>query len=318
MANWQGAAQAVLPAAGYAVGGPLGGAVGAGLASAFGGDRYESDTFYQQQHYLNEFAREQWDASSRFAAAEAAKDREMAREFAQMGVRWRVADAAAAGVHPLYALGHSGQSPAPAALGVGAPGAGVASGQDASRAGRAGVSAGERLAEIAGVLSLERAELENELLRSQLARENSAQLGPGVPLPSVSDNALIPGQGNAPVVAVQRVPLRAVASDPVKTHQEHGAITDSGWARTKDGWTKIPSQDVKERTEDNFLMELAWAVRNMLWDDPPPSGWKARGSTWERRWLTGEYVERPPRRKPVFIDNRYGPGRRSWREEGWR
>lgn len=39
------------------------------------------------------------------------------REFAQMGVRWRVADAKAAGVHPLYALGAQTASYTPVSVG---------------------------------------------------------------------------------------------------------------------------------------------------------------------------------------------------------
>lgn len=35
------------------------------------------------------------------------------REFAQMGIRWKVADAKAAGIHPLYALGAQGASYSP-------------------------------------------------------------------------------------------------------------------------------------------------------------------------------------------------------------
>lgn len=41
------------------------------------------------------------------------------REFAQNGIRWRVADAKAAGLHPLAALGMSGASASPIAVGGG-------------------------------------------------------------------------------------------------------------------------------------------------------------------------------------------------------
>jgi hypothetical protein len=49
------------------------------------------------------------------------------REFAQMGIQWKVADAKAAGLHPLYALGGSGATYSPSAQPL-------MSGADASRA----------------------------------------------------------------------------------------------------------------------------------------------------------------------------------------
>ena len=53
-----------------------------------------------------------------FAQEQARIDRAMQREFAQFGVRWRTADAQAAGIHPIYALGASLPSATPARVGV--------------------------------------------------------------------------------------------------------------------------------------------------------------------------------------------------------
>lgn len=50
-----------------------------------------------------------------------ARNEALQREFAQQGVRWRVEDAKAAGVHPLFALGGSGASFSPSALVGGNP-----------------------------------------------------------------------------------------------------------------------------------------------------------------------------------------------------
>lgn len=47
------------------------------------------------------------------------KNRQMQYEFAQNGIRWRVADARAAGIHPLAALGSPGASATPIAIGPG-------------------------------------------------------------------------------------------------------------------------------------------------------------------------------------------------------
>lgn len=58
----------------------------------------------------------------------------MQREFAQHGIRWRVADARAAGLHPLAALGASTSSPTPIAINDPLPNAMANAGQDISRA----------------------------------------------------------------------------------------------------------------------------------------------------------------------------------------
>lgn len=85
--------KAVAPAAGQYFGGPIGGAIGAGVAGLVG-DRQAAN------------------------AAEEAFERnaDLQREFAQHGIQWRVEDAKAAGVHPVYALGAGGAAFAPVAI----------------------------------------------------------------------------------------------------------------------------------------------------------------------------------------------------------
>lgn len=113
------------------------------------------------------------------------KNYEAQKEFAQMGLRWKVDDAKAAGLHPLAALGASTTSFAPSYVG-GSVGRDLAeAGQDYSRAVTATSSAGERRANDAVLLRLgvERAELENELLKARIAKERG-QIGP--PMPTVA------------------------------------------------------------------------------------------------------------------------------------
>lgn len=62
---------------------------------------------------------------------------ELQREFAQHGVRWRVEDAKAAGLHPLYALNSGGASYTPTAV--------MGAGEDTSGAGRALSEMGQNL-----------------------------------------------------------------------------------------------------------------------------------------------------------------------------
>lgn len=98
--------------------------------------------------------------SSREKAAEKAASRQEAvsREFAQHGVRWRVEDAKAAGIHPLAALGASTHT---------APGLPVPASGDAVGAGLS--SLGKAIDEA----SAERPALENDLLRAQIRKTDA-------------------------------------------------------------------------------------------------------------------------------------------------
>lgn len=125
------------------------------------------------------------------------------REFAQSGIQWRVQDAIKAGLHPLAALGGSGASFSSPSVSVGsiagAPGGSLPSsgsmgsavsamGQDIGRAMQASSSQETRQSvmqtQLEG-LALERGQLQNQLLKAQLAstitRAMSGQVGPPVP-----------------------------------------------------------------------------------------------------------------------------------------
>lgn len=108
------------------------------------------------------------------AKKEARRQERVQREFAQHGIRWKVDDARAAGLHPLAALGASTSSYQPVAVGD----SGYASaGQDLGRAIDSTRTAPERDAAYTQALQrlqLERGGLENELLRSQIARLRQA------------------------------------------------------------------------------------------------------------------------------------------------
>lgn len=108
------------------------------------------------------------------------------REFAQNGVRWKADDARAAGIHPLFALGASTHSFSPVSVGSSADssmGDAVASaGQNIGRAVQAGMTQEERSkSNVADALTLEKAGLENELLRTQIGALKQRQLGPAMP-----------------------------------------------------------------------------------------------------------------------------------------
>lgn len=105
-------------------------------------------------------------------------------------IQRRVADSRAAGIHPLYGLGASVSSPS-VSVGSDPLASSLSSmGQDLSRAARATQTGDQR--EGTGVLhslALERAGLQNELLRSQIASMNArtsqgGQVGPPIPADS--------------------------------------------------------------------------------------------------------------------------------------
>lgn len=98
------------------------------------------------------------------------------KEFAQTGIRWKVADAKAAGIHPLYALGANTTSFSPVSVGSdpSSPmGEAVGKmGQDISRAVTATSSKEERALQLTGTkLQLENQQLQNEILKAKLASD---------------------------------------------------------------------------------------------------------------------------------------------------
>lgn len=233
-------------------------------------------------------------------ANEKKKDREAQKEFAQSGIQWKVQDAKKAGVHPLYALGAQTHSFAPVSTGSMDLGTGIAAaGQDISRAVHATAPAQTRLdayETAARALSLEKAGLENEYLRSQIAKVTQT-LTPAMPTPG--QRYLVDGQGATTLV--DDTPLKRVVSDPAGAHSEPGAITDTGFARTAGGgYAPVMSFDVKQRLEEDVPGMLFWNVRNRLlptlgtpwFHQQPPSFAPPDGDAWYYNPLLQEYRSR--------------------------
>lgn len=246
------------------------------------------------------------------------------KEFAQTGIRWKVDDAKAAGIHPLYALGaqtHSFQPIASFQDNVLDGGEFGRMGQNLARAAAAGRTKDERYGSELEALALERAQLENELLRVRIAVTRSPQVGPAVPDIPVSKSALgsIPGQGD--LVEVERSKIPTVT--PGQPHVQAGPVPDNMWQRTERGFTMLPS---KESAISGMEIEnpstWEWMFRNRLapasgygGTAPPDSflpegaiGWQylrfssewvpvfsKDQSLWDR-WRAGTYVRRGQRR----------------------
>lgn len=245
--------------------------------------------------------------SSAESAENAAMERqqrseEMQREFAQQGIRWRVADAQAAGIHPLFALGAQIPGFNPPAVMVDGGDGGAAlmaqAGQDIGRAIDSTRTAGERVDARLQALSLERAELQNDLLRSQIARLNQAG-GSGPPMPGGPGQVL--GSGDTYIV---EKPMERTPGAPGQPWQEPGAVTDLGFSRTATGFAVVPGENVKQRIEDTLVPEMMWSLRNHLLPSMPQG---LRNPS-----LPKEYFETPP------PETWLPPGAVEWRFNAWR
>jgi len=184
------------------------------------------------------------------------------KEFAQQGIQWKVDDAKAAGIHPLYALGANTATYAPVSVGNTNPLSGLAAaGQDLSRAVDATRPASAKVDAITSTqqaLATERMGLENELLRSQIAKTRQES---NPPMPTAGDRMLVEGQGNSPLVKTSPMARQSSGTAP---SQEAGAVSEMGYLRTPTGWAPVQSKDAKDRTEDDTWAELAWGIRNRL------------------------------------------------------
>lgn len=248
------------------------------------------------------FGKNTADADRRAQVAMANDNIALEREFAQNGIRWKVEDAKAAGIHPLYALGANTQSFSPVSI-ASNPNDGVGNhisrmGQNIGRAIDAAANEEERRQTLKmNQLQLENQSLQNDILRSQLSSINNPA---SVSLPS---NSGIGSGLTSRSAYVNENPLSRIHSAPNKPQSEVGAVSDYGLARTKTGLAIIPSKDVKERIEDTFLPEMSWSIRNQILPglgvSPTPPSTKEfplpDGMEW--RWIPFPISEFQPRPK---------------------
>lgn len=216
------------------------------------------------------------------------------KQFAREGIRWKVEDAKAAGLHPLAALGAQTHSFAPVSIGGNDVGTGLAAaGQDISRGINATRSAGERVDAYSKTiqdLNIQRMGLENQLLGAQIAKINQAGNPPA--MPSGSDRMLVEGQGNSPLVKVE--PLEQTSTAPGQPNVEAGANPEIGYARTGGGWTPVRSKAFQDRSEEDLLAAIQWNIRNRLAPalgqyNPPQNIPMDKGDYWHYNPITGEY-----------------------------
>jgi len=162
----------------------IGQAIGAAVSAVGGGIGG-----YYAQKSAEKAARKQYE-----------RERVENREILQNQIQWKTADAIKAGLHPLAALGVNPAS-GPSGTVVGDNGWAQNMGQNLGRAVEAGLSTEDKTAVQVAQLGIERARLENELVKTQIASQRMRNIqgsNPGLPMqlgPEVNGSIAIPGTG---------------------------------------------------------------------------------------------------------------------------
>lgn len=263
------------------------------------------------------------------------REEQLQREFAQSGIQWRAADARAAGIHPVAAMGaqtHSyssqvGNSSFTPGVSTGAApfvgksiGSGIAAaGQDVGRAINAAATDYQR-AELAqeqaaeSKLRLSNLNMQNQLLASQIAKN----LATGPSMPSPARKRMIDGQGDTPssTARVKWEPMETQRRSQSDVAAEPEDIADVGWARTgRKRAVPVMSDIAKDRLEEDKWGTFQWVLRNNLapmvglnMHPPPHIPLKSKDHAWYMNPFTGEYRQRrkdildriPPLGKVLF------------------
>lgn len=231
------------------------------------------------------------------ASSQAREQMRMQEAFAKNSVRWRVADAKRAGIHPLAALGAQTHSYSPVAFNDPLPNALANAGQDLGRAVDATRTGAERVdayTKTVQDLNVTRLGLENELLASQIAKVRQAGHPPPMPSggsPGVFGSGDIFTGGNSvlsdggivqPADLVQENPMERVVRAPGTPHQEPGTIAGRTFYDTPSGgYSPSYSGDLADRMDENPVGSWAWGWRELVapnfssknWNPPYPAPW---------------------------------------------
>lgn len=237
------------------------------------------------------------------------------KEFAQNGIRWKVADTKAAGLHPLAALGASTAQYTPAtAIGDSPDWSFLAdAGQSIGRAVDAKRTQEERVEQqkkqdAAFALKAENQKAENDLIRAQTASiqqdmalrqakasEQAVRTQQQVPaMPSLGrDGSVIAGQGDATSPAgIEAKPAEIVVNDPQTRTAEAGSHPDKRWLRTSTGgYQPVRSEAAQNALEDDIVGSFRYDMRNGLanmansQDNAPPRAFLPDGGRGNYFWF---------------------------------
>jgi len=198
--------------------------------------------------------------SKRDQAKAAARNAASQEHFARHGLQWKIEDAKKAGISPEFALGASTHSFAPTETGSDRGSIVADAGQNIARSVLATEDKGTReLNEALKAETLRGMRIDNDIKSTQMTSVNKPG-NPAFPNPNFSN--LVPGQAQSPVVDKA---LERTGQHPSARHSEGASIPSVGWAETDDGGLMpIPSQDIKNRIEDQAIPEAVWAARHLV------------------------------------------------------
>lgn len=204
----------------------------------------------------------------------AQKNIDMQKEFAQMGIRWKVNDAREAGLHPLAAIGAAGASysPVQVALQNTAPDIGTGlgqigkSGQQIAEAVMRTATRDEKLDALERTLRINRMGLENEALRTQIDRINAQP-----PFPSYGGPGVF-GSGNVQTTtdktgAYKLEPAEVTTTVPGQPGHVAGPPNPQvTWAMSPDGrgMQAFPPKNLGVEDEFGAPLMTDWYIRNRL------------------------------------------------------
>lgn len=198
-------------------------------------------------------------------------------------IQRRVKDAKKAGVSPLFALGAGSYSPSSVSVGSGFSGMG----QNIGRAVDAVATGSERQSRRLGELAIERGELENAQLRSNLALSGQAGQAPSYPDGST-----------------KRTPPNISTSIPGSPGMEPGLQPSTGFVQHPDGSVGVVyGQGLKQSIEDSPY-EYTEFARNVIATNAgaesykPPRSYLPKGKDdWEWSLVKQSWI--PVRKKDV-------------------
>lgn len=246
-----------------------------------------------------------------------AQNYESQKEFAQMGLQWKTADAKAAGLHPMAALGASGASFSPSfqagqpnsPADVGGAINSLIDGQNTKRAQAATQTETERKLE---QLALERAQLQNRLLEGQVQNEWASLLGapPQPSFPSLANPQSVSSGGIklAPAGRVESVPSKSISSVPGDQGIEAGGTPGfRSFGITPTLRAELPGNELSQSLESmgiagHVLGPVLSAIRgtNKLLTKPPvPNYDLPPGTKWVFDPFSRTYSIADIQRKPI-------------------
>lgn len=224
------------------------------------------------------------------------------REQLQKGIQYRVADAKAAGIHPLYALGANIQSPSPIQVDGGLPDRLSQMGQGLGQFSERFQTAPERLMARAN-LNLLSAQTEESLARGQYFRSQALQ-GNSASAPQAQIDTLgnvIPGQ-------VQAKPSEVISARPDDLATEAGG-PQPGKKETMFG-AGVPFGGLSERFAESLESTPIWMLPGLVMQQANKYGdkrWDYVKDFWDLA-LTGSAPKTDWTKEPMGM---YGPPRPS-------